>query len=589
MRVPAGRAAVAAVVITIAAACSGSDSTGTTPATPCAAANVVTLDTLQAITLPAASANCLEMDAGTGTYVIVPHFAATASDTNTVRYEIGPLGAASADVASAHAMSPALVAGIRTAPAKRRWATAAAFDHTRHELARTLASRLREDPGTRIATTAALAVAQSNPPPPLGSTRVFSVCGNLNCSSFKLDTAVLKFVGTNVMLYQSQDAPAEPNGFTDEQLAALASVFDQTLYPIDASTFAAPTDIDANGHEIVLISPKVNSLVTNSQCQQSGYVAGFFFAGDLILGYSGGNNGEIYYSISPDPSGTFSCAHTVSDVGDVGGGTFLHETLHMTNFGQKVLINGLPDTEEEFLDEGMARIAEELGSLHYEALFPWPTGRTSSSQLFPDSAEGYISGDLYNSYQYLLSPGPNTGTITIPNGSNLEDSGAEWLFLRWLGDQYGSAIFGSIVRSALTGQANLEAQAGQPMAALFGEQRLALYSDSLLGVPRTAVAAPYRYSSRNLRQLFQAVFNAEGGPTSQFPFAFPIEPAPLTAGAKVTGSMLKGSTNFYRFTAPATGSAALLHFAMPGGGSFPTALGAQVTVLRCGTGTSECQ
>ncbi|HUO52329.1 MAG TPA: hypothetical protein VMT93_07420 [Gemmatimonadaceae bacterium] len=575
--------ATALIAAALLAACGHGDSSATQPVTPCANGSLVTLDTMQAVTLRADSANCLDMEPGTGTYVIVPQFADTAADSTPVAFEVGALGAASAEVVQAPAASR-----IPAADATSRWSTARAFDRARRAQGRALAKALADDPATRWRISAALAAAPGGVLPALGSTRVFSVCGDLNCASFKKDTAVLKYIGANVMLYQSQNAPAPPNGFSDSDIAAFGAVFDQTLYPIDANAFAAPSDIDGNGHEIVLLTPKVNALVTKSACSASGYVAGFFFPGDLIPSYAGGNDGEIYYSIAPDPTGAFSCAHSIDDVKSVSGGTFLHETLHMINFGQKVLLHGLPDTEREFLDEGMAHIAEEMGSKHYEALYPPPSGRTDPSQLFPDSAEGYISGDLYNSYTYLLAPNAGTATTTIPNGSTLDDSGAEWLFLRWLGDQRGEAIFGNIVRSALVGQANLEAQAGASLATLFGQASLAFYADSLPNVPRSAIGTAYHFSSRNLRVLFNRLYTTSGGSGTSFPRPYPILPVALAAGTTLRASMLKGGMSYYRFDASAASAATRVHFAEPGGLSFPNALGAQVTVLRCGS-AAECQ
>jgi len=576
------RAAVLAAAALL-AACSH-DSNTTATVTPCASGSLVQLDTMQVVTVPAASANCIDMEGGTGRYVIVPQFAVVAPDTTPNQFQIGALGAASADrVASERVVETEL--GGAAWKGARPLTTAQRFDHRRHAIGKALAAQVAADPALR-----ARAMERASLPPvakDFDSVRVFAVCGDLNCSSFKQDTAVLEFTGTNIVIYQSKDAPAAPGGFTTAEMAAFGSVFDQTLYPIDANAFAPPSDIDGNGHEIVLISPKVNSLVTNAECQSSGYVAGFFFPDDLIPGSPGSNSGEIYYSLAPDPSGHFSCAHTKDDVESITGGTFLHETLHMINFSEKVLVHGLGDTEEEWLDEGMAHIAEEMGSLHYEALYPPPSGRTNPNQLFPDSAEGYISGDLFNFYSFLLSPNTNTVTIQIENGSSLGDSGGEWLFLRWLGDQMGSPIYGNIVRSALTGQSNLETQAGEPLATLLGEASLAFYSDSLLGVPRTEIAPAYRYTSRNLRQLGQALFNAEGGPTPDFPRAFPIAPSPLTFGVTQHSAMYRGTMAYYTYDS--NGGAARLHFAAGNGGSFATGLGAQVTVLRCGAAVTACQ
>ena len=88
---------------------------------------------------------------------------------------------------------------------------------------------------------------------------------------------------------------------------------------------------------------KVNSLVTSAQCTTTGFIAGFFYGGDLISGFSGGNNGEIFYSIVPDPSGTLSCMHNASQVKRLVSGTFIHEFQHMISFNQHFLRDiGLP-------------------------------------------------------------------------------------------------------------------------------------------------------------------------------------------------------------------------------------------------------
>ena len=74
-------------------------------------------------------------------------------------------------------------------------------------------------------------------------------------------------------------------------------------------------------------------------------------------------------------------------------------------------ILALGDSEYGWLDEGLSIVAEELGSLHYEAKCPGTACRTNPSQLFPDSSQGFISNFLYDSYQYALIP--DTATVTL--------------------------------------------------------------------------------------------------------------------------------------------------------------------------------
>jgi hypothetical protein len=586
---PLAHALAALTCATALAACSDS-STGTKTAADCSAANLVTLAPLEAVILPAASANCLDLEPGTGSYIIVPQFATTAPDENLNAYLIGSAPPAAQSVAGAQVMPTSRPSFASASLPRRPDRLRSEFDHRRRVADRKLAQLVAGDPAARRAISAALVAAPGGSPPPLGSSRVFQMCGSLTCGTLKPDTAILKFIGANILLYQSQDAAGPPGGFTDPEITAFGNVFDGTLYGIDVAAFGPPTDIDGNGRVIVLLSPKVNALSPSNTCATSGYVAGYFYGADLIPTLAGSNQGEIYYSIVPDPAGTFSCAHTKGDVETGNGATFLHELLHMINFGEKVLTHGLNTNEEEFLDEGMAKIAEELGSLYYENKYPITCGcqRTDPSQLFPDSAEGFISGDLYNSYLYLLSPNSETATVTIDNGSDLAGAGGEWLLLRWLGDQKGQAIYTQIVQSALVGIPNLEAQSGEPFPSLFGEAALAFYTDSLVGIARDQVPAQYHYTSRNLRQLFQREFSASGGPNSDFPFPFPIRLNTVAPGASMQAGMLKGTMDFYVLRTPSSGPAERLRFTMTDGSAFPTTLNAQVSVMRCPAAGSAC-
>lgn len=518
-------------------------------------------------------ATCLAIPADGGTYVVVPQFAAADTSGSLASYQIGA-GGAQASLAAA--VSPLRV---EATGAPRPIRLQRSFDHVLRERDRRLVRRLATTAagvgGARASVSAAYA------PPPTGTTRTFFVCGNLACddSAFRTDTATLEFVGNHILFYLSDRAPPPPAGMTAAQLAALGGLIDRTLYDIDVQTFGPPSDIDGNGRVMILMSPYVNALSPPLECQSQGFVAGFFYGADLLPTVTHSNAGEIYYSIAPDPYAMFSCAHGVEDVGRLTGPTFLHELLHMINFNQKVLIHRLGDTEAEFLDEGMAKLAEELGSRYYEQRYPPPTGRTNPDQIFPDSAEAFIVEDLFDSYDFLAAPAPSTATLSV-GASTLDDAGAEWLFLRWLGDQKDSTIYGSIVQSALTGIPNIEAAAGQAFPVLFGEFGTAVYTDSLPGVAREQVPAGYRFTSRNLRVLYQALYRAVNDPT-QVPRPFPIAPATLSSSGIQSGAMRRGSSAFYELRAPTSGAPLRLIFTAPGGAAFAPGLGAQVSVFRC--------
>jgi hypothetical protein len=253
----------------------------------------------------------------------------------------------------------------------------------------------------------------------------------------------------------------------------------------------------------------------------------------------------------------------------------------MISWNQHVIIRS-GSVEETWLNEGMSHIAEELGSLYYETKYPISCGcqRTDPSQIFPDSAEGFISGDLVNSYSFLQGPQGSSITLFASSGS-LEERGGAWLFLRWLSDLKGKPILKAIDQTSLTGVANITAQAGEPFEGLFGDFSAAIFGDSLPGYPRNSVTARDRFQSRNLRQIYGRLFALNGGPGTSFPTEFPVTARMLPVGGKSTSGMLIGTMEYWKLTMPSSGSDMRLHFAKQGGGSFPSSYGAQVSILRC--------
>jgi hypothetical protein len=160
----------------------------------------------------------------------------------------------------------------------------------------------------------------------------------------------------------------------------------------------------------------------------------------------------------------------------------------------------------------------------------------------------------------------------------LVQRGAAWLFLRWLGDQQDSLVYGRLDQTTLTGIPNVEGASGTSFSTLFGEFALALYTDSLPGVPRSSIPSALRFTSRNLRALYGKQHQRNGG---SFPVTFPIEAQNLPAGGAVSGAMFPGTMDYFRLTAPSTGVPLALSFQPAGSASFSSTLGAQVSVFHC--------
>ena len=539
---------------------------------------MVQLAVNQSATLGCGPGTTVDLAGGDAHYLIVPQFATSHVANAQVPFTLQAQGSANAGIASPVAPSAEVLAdaggdhralSFAPAPAEQLpGARQAAFDAALRRRARDAIS----SGGWSHAVPAAALRSAPAKLPAAGSLRQFAVVSSFDSKNptFATVAARLAYVGSNVLVYVDTLSPT--NGFTPDQLTAFSQLFDQTLYPIDIAAFGSPSDIDGNQRVIMLLTPVVNALVTKADCQTGGYVGGFFDGFDLVSGSVNSNKGEVFYGVVPDPSASVSCAHTVSQLLDVVPATFLHELQHLISFSQHVVINR-GDAEEGWLDEGMSLVAEELGSMYYEQKYPAPNGRTNPAQLFPDSAEGFIIGALGDSYKYLTRTDTATATLHTDADGGLAWRGSDWLLLRWLGDQKGGDFYKRLEHNTATGVANIEAAAGAPFPSLFGDFSLSLWTDSIVGQPRSSVPPRNRFVTRNLRQLYQAWYNAGGGPTP-----YPVQPATLAIGNTATASMLPGTMMFYRLDATSSG-AVRVKFA-PSSGSFATNLHPQLSIYR---------
>ncbi|MDQ6887383.1 MAG: IPT/TIG domain-containing protein [Gemmatimonadota bacterium] len=521
----------------------------------------------EAITLAGTElGNCLRLDGDSADYLVIPQYATAVGPRNpAIPFLLGNAGTV---------RTVAARAGVPVPASSFNWIQARfdlALRAAEHDLAPAAAALGPSRPDARPALEAL----------DLGSTRSFRVLSSLDpgSSSFASVTGVLRFIGAHILLYVDRQSPTP--GFSDEQLLAFGKLFDQDLYPIDVRTFGAQSDIDNNGHLIVLMTPIVNALTPAASCVTQGFVTGFFFGFDLASQSSNSNKGEIFYTFVPDPAAARSCAHSVADVGRIAPATFIHEFQHMISYNQHVLVRGSTE-EAPWLNEGLSHIAEELGSRYYENKFPPPSGRTNPEQLFPDSSQPFINGDLFNSYSYLLSPDTVSLTLFSATGS-LPERGAAWLFLRWLGDQRDSTIYGRLDQSSKTSVENIENATGETFTSLFGDFSTALYTDSLPGRPRGDVGSRLRFTSRNLRKMYQRLYDTNlrnGMPSALVPRPFPIAPKTLPYNGQVTEPMLPGTMDFFFLQTPRPSSGIGLRFSRSDGAAFDVRLKAQVGIFR---------
>ncbi|OLC09062.1 MAG: hypothetical protein AUH42_00035 [Gemmatimonadetes bacterium 13_1_40CM_70_11] len=208
-------------------------------------------------------------------------FPANASTTGTVEYLLVPQAttgtpdlSASFKLAgsAAAAAAPAFVVGVQLVAPPR--SPVQRFHDRLRELERTRAY------GVPGAAAPALPTVPVAPLPTatiaVGDTGRFKVLNTLTGFSVDNVTAVARKVGQHIAIFTDTGAPKPGLSATD--LDTLRSVFDSVLYPTDTSAFGRESDIDGNGVVIVLLTNTVNKMVQDCS---SGYVAGFFFGGDI--------------------------------------------------------------------------------------------------------------------------------------------------------------------------------------------------------------------------------------------------------------------------------------------------------------------
>ena len=560
------------VFLLFAAACHHDSMTGPNAVAgpACGDGSVIRLSPNQASTLSCGTTGKVITLSGDAKYLIVPQFATGSPGAGVadvpIAYQIGtPTSSSTVAISASLVPQPPLAAA--PLPLQQQFDDAMR-SRARQEVMSGGWHSVSTSPGG--ASRSVFAVA-----PDVGSLRDFHVLvGGLQTFSSATISARLSYVGSNILLYVDTLAPA--NGFTPSQLQGFGQYFDQTLYQLDVSAFGAPSDVDANGHVIMLLSPSVNQLTTAASCKTGGYVAGYFNGSDFGTSVTS-NRGEIFYAVVPDPNGTLSCAHTVANLLATVPATFLHELQHLISFSQHVAVQG-GAPEEGWLDEGLSIRAEELGSEYFEAKFPPPTGRASPAQLFPDSSQGFVSGFLNDSYSYLLRTDTAAATLHSDSDDGFAWRGSDWLLVHWLGDLKGKGVFAALDHSHTTGVANIAAAAGESFASLFGDFSLALWTDSLPGVPRSSVPVRDRFQTRNLRQIYQRLFDTSPNDPG-IPRAYPVAPTTIGASA-VTASMVPGTMAFYILDLTGSASERSIQFATPTGVPFAANLHAQVSVYR---------
>jgi hypothetical protein len=398
-------------------------------------------------------------------------------------------------------------------------------------------------------------------PPVVGD--IFTVnVGDDACSNVQPRGTRVVAVGTQSIVLADTTNPS--GGFTAAQYQRFAARFDTLVYPLDVTNFGAPTDIDKNSKVILLFTGAVNALTPP---KSSSYVGGFFFGRDLFPtdttpefgpGCAGSNYGEMFYLLAPDPTGAINNNPRPTDfVDSVTTSVIAHEFQHLINASRRMYITpNVQDFEENWLDEGLAHVAEELLFYRESGLTPRSnitlnTLKSTNTIRYAFNRDQSSNTGRYGSF--LEAPSDNS---PFRGDDSLETRGATWDLLRYLADRKAGSGTGSdaatwqaLVNTARVGIANLGAVFGSDLAARVRDWNVSHYTDDLVA----GAASEYQQPSWNYHDIFPGL---QGGG------AYPLKVTSLeTTGA--SGSLIGGAAAYYRFSIPA-GTTANITLSAPG-------------------------
>ncbi len=531
-----------------AAGCGDGSGPGGEPVVDCDEVQPMAISPGQLELVNAAETACMRLaEAGPGgaEYLYVAYSAAGEESRNgtAAQYQLTSTSGTPPPVAVVRPGTQA--SGSRITPAQRF-----------HDRLRSLGQELaRSRPAPRVS--GRVAPSAKAVPPVLGEARTFNVLRSTEVSGtepgdYVQVASTARYVGTHAAIFLDNAAPAE-GGYTQVDLDAIGSLFDDHLHPIDANAFGTETDVNGDGIVLVLLTDRVTRLVG---CGGGSVVVGLFFAVDLFEDLVGSNNAEIFYGLTPDEACGVDRDYAIERLPSV----FIHEFQHMINYGQKVL-QRVGDAEDTWLDEGLSGFAEELGG----RLVP------DDRCLDDDCLTQFHRDNFINAYDYLFQQdsayliGPARPPLP------LTQYGASWLFVRWLTDHFaaeptlGADLTRALVQTTLTGAANVVSAAELPFDRLIGEWQLANYLAGDPDFDDLTADTRFGYTSWGLRDIF-ASFHQQI--PESFPSAYPVQPDVFTGDDYLRSGVLRaGSGRHLLVEQPASGATLDLQLTDPDGGS----------------------
>ncbi len=408
---------------------------------------------------------------------------------------------------------------------------------------------------------------------------------SVSCDTADADTvtAEVESVGQEVAILA--DTAIADDAVSQVDWTGLADEYDRSVLGVPEAYFGQATDIDGNGHVLVMFTPEVNRLTERGSDVRIG---GFFVPADLADSGDtskngsdtdgtcpGANEAEIVYLLAPDPTGQFSDSVSVETALRSGIGASPGEFEHLINTGNRVIKQGggFNQLEDTWLDEGLSHIAEEVVGLKRAGLPVRANLDLSEAAADSPKVDEFNNFHLQNFLRlrrFLINP-DSTRALAVedPRGTeSLEMRGFSYLFLRWLGDHYGPSGSGAVAGSneqqlfhalargggdLATGITNVEAAVQQVAGSTVSWDDLIREFAAVPAADDTVPNTSDRLQLRtwNLPLVFRQLHENEGA-GSAFPEVYPLEVTDLGSPQRTTVSMdvRSSAARYFRVSAP---------------------------------------
>jgi hypothetical protein len=275
----------------------------------------------------------------------------------------------------------------------------------------------------------------------------------LNKDNYVSVTGDLCAVGKHCQVFVDHDFSGKEG--LQSTIKEVIAAFDEEIYLKACERLGHVLDVDRDGRFTILFTPWLDKL-SDGKVKLDGFVRGSDFYRDLDAPH--GNRCDMMYLNTNLKPGAY--LRTL----------LAHEYTHAVVFSEHVFGEYLPDSqgkdEESWLNEGLAHVNEDAHGYSWHNLDYRVSAFLAEPERYSVVVPDYYNAGLFRSHGHR---------------------GATYLFLRWCEDRFGPELLGRLVRSNLTGVANLETATGRRFAELFREWSAAiLLSGSGLKVEEAA-------------------------------------------------------------------------------------------------------